>query len=400
MAQKKPVKVGIIGCGTISEIYMANLTQRFQIIDVVGCSDIITERSKKRAEQFGIKQMTNEEILNDPEIEMVMNLTYPESHYQVSKDILDAGKHCCVEKMMTVDFNEATELVELAKNKNLLYCAAPDTFLGGGWQSVRKYIDDGIIGKPVSMNAVITCSYQPNTDMFDVDADHFFFPLHPGGGLPYDLGGYYLHNMINMCGTAKRVSGFGGNINPNRKFTNPHHPKYMEEFIVDTPTTLSGIIEFESGVQATILISSDSAVQDSFSVQGTEGVLHLFHPNFYSGPIVMERPGAICDEAEGIGINQEGGYRPIPDRVELPILHGFCNNTRGLGLADMAYALRNSRKPRADYSVGLHAMEIIHGMLESSRSNTVYQMTTTCERPKPRKTGVEIGNGQEVSLDD
>ncbi|GHU69460.1 dehydrogenase [Spirochaetia bacterium] len=400
MGKLKPVKAAVIGCGTISHIYMRNIKNRFKILDLVGCSDLITERAKKRADEFGIKVMSNAEILADPEIEIVMNLTFPEAHFKVSKSILEAGKHCCVEKMMAVNFQEALELSALAKKKNLLYCAAPDTFLGGGWQSARKYLDDGFIGKPIGVNAVISCSYQPNTDKFDLDPDHFFFPLHPGGGLPYDLGGYYLHNMINLFGSISRVSGFGGNIDPNRFYQNPSHPKYKESFQVNTPTTLSGALEFESGVYGTFLITSDASVYDSFSVQGTDASMSLYHPNWFSGPLTLHRPGALVDEELNIGLNAEAGYRPVPDHVPLPILHGYCENSRGLGLADMAYSLRNGRRPRAHFDLGLHAMEVIHGMLESAETNQVYRMTTKCERPKMRRPGVEIGSAQEATLDD
>jgi predicted dehydrogenase len=400
MSQTKPVKIAVIGCGTISHIYMTNLKNKFWITELVGCSDLIEERSARRAAEFGIKQMTNEEILKDPEIEIVMNLTFPQAHYEVSKQILEAGKHCCVEKMMTVNFAEALELAELAKRRGLLYGAAPDTFLGGGWQSARKYIDDGFIGKPISLNAVVSCSYQPAGDKFDLDPDHFFFPLYPGGGLPFDLGGYYLHNMINLFGSVKRVSGFGGNINPDRSFLNPSHPKYRESFHVDTPTTLSGTLEFANGVYGTVLITSDASGYDCFSVQGTEASMTLFHPNWFSGPLTLHRLGAIADEEKNIGLNADEGYRPMPDTVPLPLLHGYCGNSRGLAIADMAYALRNKRRPRAHFDMGLHAIEIIHGMLESAGSNKIYPMVTRCERPKPRRTGVEIGSGQESTIDD
>ncbi|MDR0555181.1 MAG: Gfo/Idh/MocA family oxidoreductase [Treponema sp.] len=399
MAQIKPVKAAVIGCGTISHIYMSNF-KKFAVIDLVGCSDIIPERAQKRAEEFGVSAMTNQEILSNPEIEMVMNLTFPEAHYEVSRRILEAGKHCCVEKMMTVNFGEALELTELAKKKNLLYCAAPDTFLGGGWQSARKYIDDGFIGKPIGVAAVISCSYQPDTDTFDLDPDHFFFPLHPGGGLPFDLGGYYLHNMINLFGPVNRVSGFGGNIDPDRMYRNPSHPRYKEPFQVDTPTTLSGTLEFKSGVYGVILITSDASVYDSFSVHGSEASLHLFHPNWFSGPLILHRSGAVVDEERDTGKNTAEGYRPIPDQVRLPILHGYGENSRGLAMADMAYALRNNRRPRAHFDLGLHAMEIIHGMLESGRTGKVYRMATGCERPKPLRAGVKTGNAQEAALDD
>lgn len=400
MSTLKPLKVAIIGCGTISHIYMTNIKEKFAILDLVACADLIDERAQNRADEFGLKKLTNAQILADESIDLVINLTTPQSHFEVCRDILNAGKHCVVEKMMAVNYQEAELLCKLAEEKKLMFGSAPDTFLGGGWQTVRKYIDDGMIGKPMSVNAVITCSYQPVTATFDIGADHFFFPLHPGGGLPYDLGGYYLHNMINLFGRVKRVSGFGGNIDHKRKYVNPHHPKYGEDYIVNTPTSLTGILEFESGVLGSLLISSDSSVYDTFTIQGTEANMKVFHPNFFSGSIFLERSGAIADEEKEIGMLKETGYRPIPDRVELPILHGYCDNNRGLGVADMAYAIKNNRKPRMHYSIGLHAMEIIHGMLESAETGKTYFMHSQVERPKMRRTGVEIGTAQENTLDD
>ncbi len=403
MAQHKKVKVAVIGCGTISKIYMENLTTKFSIVDLVGCSDLISERSAARAETFGVKQMTNDEIYDDPEIEVVMNLTFPEAHYEVSKEALMAGKHVCVEKMMTVTMAEATELFCLAQEKNLLFGVAPDTFLGGGWQSARKYVDDGLIGRPISIAAVCTTNYSPNTPLFDVDPDHFFFPLHPGGGVPYDLGGYYLHNMINLLGSVRRVSGFGGNINPDRMYDNPHHPKYKEPFRVETETTISGALEFENGCVGTILFSSDSSYFDSFSIHGSDGVLELFHPNFYSGDLILKRIGsepAPKFAPPSPPISQGPFVRGVMSEYKLPMLHGYLENNRGIGLADLAYALRNNRKPRVDAELGYHAFEIIHGINESCRTGQVYEMTSRCERPRMIAPAALVATAQEHMLDD
>ena len=403
MARKTPVKVAVIGCGTISQIYMTNLKTRYGIIDLVGCSDILPERSAKRAAEFGIRQMTNEEILADPEIEMVMNLTFPEAHHAVSKAILEAGKHCCVEKMMTVTLAEAQELMDLAKAKGLLFGTAPDTFLGGGWQTARKFVDDGLIGRPVSITASCTVSYQPNTPKFDLSPDFFFFPLHPGGGVPYDLGGYYLHAMIHLLGPVKRVSGFGGNPDPERTYSNPQHPKYGEPFVVDTYTTLAGSLEFASGVVGTILFSSDSSQSENFQLHGTQGTLRLVHPNFYSGDLVLRRVSSLPAPmfAPPPPSPPEGAIvRGVQSDHNLPMLHGFLDNNRGIGLADMAYALRNGRKPRLDASLGFHAMEIVEGIIWSGRTGKTHEMVSTCEQPKMIAPIALVGSAQEISLDD
>ncbi|MGI6334390.1 MAG: Gfo/Idh/MocA family protein [Saccharofermentanales bacterium] len=404
MAQHKKVKAAVIGCGTISKIYMENLTTKFSIVDLVGCSDLIPERSAAKAEAFGIKQMTNDEIYNDPEIEVVMNLTFPEAHYEVSKAALMAGKHVCVEKMMTVTMAEATELLNLAREKNLLFGVAPDTFLGGGWQSARKYVDDGLIGRPISIAAICTTNYNPNTPLFDVDPDNFFFPLHPGGGVPYDLGGYYLHNMINLLGPVRRVSGFGGNISPDRIYSNPHHPKYKEPFRVETETTVVGSLEFENGCVGTILFSSDSTYFDSFSIHGSDGILEMFHPNFYSGDLILKRVSsepAPRFAPPSPSMPRSGPIvRGVMSEYKLPMLHGYLDNNRGIGLADLAYALRNNRKPRIDVELGYHAFEIIHGINESCRTGQVYKMTSRCERPRMIAPAALVATAQEHMLDD
>ena len=403
MAQHKKVKTAIIGCGTISNIYMENLKSKFSIVDLVGCSDLIPERSAARAEKFGIRQMTNDEILNDPEIEAVMNLTFPQAHYEVSKAALRSGKHVCVEKMMTVTMAEAGELMRLSREMDLLLCTAPDTFLGGGWQSARKYVDDGLIGRPVSVSAVCTTNYSPNTPMFDVNPDYFFFPLHPGGGVPYDLGGYYLHNMINLLGPVRRVTGFGGNPDPDRFYSNPHHPWYKETFRVETETSLAGTLEFENGCIGTILFSSDSSNFDSFCIQGTDASLVMFHPNFYSGDLTLRRIGSIPAPmfAPPAPPAAHGAIvRGVVSEYKLPMLHGCLDNNRGIGLADMAYALRNKRKPRIGGELGYHAFEIVFGILESCRTGQIYEMKSRCERPRMITAAALVATAQEITLDD
>lgn len=409
----KKVKVGVIGCGTICRgTYMPNMVNKFNILDVVGCADIIPERAQAMAEQYGIKVMTNEEIYNDPEIEVVCNLTYPESHFEVSAEAMKHGKHVYCEKMMAVDFAEATELMRLAKENNVMFITAPDTFLGAWEQSARFYIDSGIIGTPVSVHAQHTCSYRPANPIFDLSPDSFFFPLHPGGGLPFDWGGYYLHTMLNILGRITKVAGFGGNYEPNMKYTHPAHPKYGENFFVDTPTSIFAALEFESGVHGTFHLTSESYNSEFFQITGTKGTLLLGNPNNFDGSMVLKRPNMKEKERHmGLpGAGQNGaqvaasqlGEFARPEEMVLPMLHGFNDGScRGVGLADMAYALRNGRKPRADAQIGYHAMEVIHGAIESQKTGMTYVMTSPFERPAPLATTIAAGiTGQEAVLDD
>ena len=416
--KKDKVKVGVVGCGGICKAtYMNNMVNKFEIIDVVGAADQIDSRAQWMADHYGIKKMSVEEMMNDPEIEVIVNLTYPESHVAITKMAFEHGKHVYCEKMMAPTFEDATELMRLMKEKNLMYTTAPDTFLGAWEQSARKYLDDGIVGKPVTVHAQVTMHYNPETPFFDTAPKYYFFPLHYGGGFPFDLGGYYLHEMINLFGSVKRVTGFGGNIFPNRTYENPKHPKYGETFEVNTPTTLLAALEFENGVLGTFHISSDSFMSQSFSVTGTQGTMKLGDPNSFCDVLTVTRPGAKPTIERIMPGMQPGGKNAQKDvqvdddvqklneftpfaTVELPLLHGFYESMRGVGLADMCYALRNNRRPRCHADIGYHAIEIIHGIMESCNTGRIYEMTSKCERPAPIVPSAFPSTCQERTLDD
>jgi predicted dehydrogenase len=414
----KKVKVGVIGCGGICKAaYMNTMVNQFAVIDVVGAADKIDARAQWMADHYGIRKMTVDEIMNDPEIAVVVNLTYPESHFEITCQAMKHGKHVYCEKMMAPTFQDATELMRLMKENNVMYTTAPDTFLGAWEQSARKYLDDGIIGTPVTVHAQITMRYQPESPFFDTKPKHFFFPLHYGGGFPFDLGGYYLHEMINLFGSVKRVTGFGGNMQPQRVFTNPKHPRYGETFTVDTPTTLMAALEFENGMLGTFHISSDSYLSQSFVVTGTDGTLKLGDPNMTNGRLAVTRAGA-APSMEMLMPGMQPGSGPVaraagedddvqqlveftpPQTVELPLLHGFYTSCRGVGLADMCYALLNGRRPRCHADIGYHAIEIIHAIQESCQSGKIYEMTTSCDRPAPIAPSAFSATGQERTLDD
>ncbi len=414
----RKVKVGVVGCGGICRgTYMDNMMYKFNVIDVVAVCDLIDSRAQYMVDKYGVKKMSFEEMLADDEIEVIVNLTYPESHFEISSRALAAGKHVYCEKMMAPTFEEAKELARLAEENHVLFTTAPDTFLGAWEQSARKYLDDGVIGKPVTIHAQVTSHYEPETPFFDLKPRYFFFPLHYGGGFPFDLGGYYIHEMINLLGSVKRVTGFGGNINPHRTYTNPKHPKYKETFEVNTPTTLMAALEFENGVVGTFHISSDSQGTQAFQITGTDGVFNLADPNSFRGTISVVRNGAapthedilpgLTPKSEVVRLDvddecddQRLGEGIPSHEVNLPLLHGFYSSCRGVGLADMCYALINGRRPRCHYDIGLHAIEVIHGIQESCTSGKIYEMTTRCERPAPIRTSALSETAQEATLDD
>lgn len=414
---KRKVKVGVVGCGGICKAtYMNNMVNKFEIVDVVGCYDLIESRMDYMVEHYGVKKYDSlEAIVSDPEIEIIVNLTYPESHFLVSSEAMKHGKSVYCEKMMAPDFKQAQELARLAEENHVMYTTAPDTFLGAHEQSARFYIDQGFIGKPVTVHAQVTSRYQPDTPFFDQAPRYYFFPLHYGGGFPFDLGGYYIHQMINLFGSVKRITGFGGNMNPHRIYSNPKHPKYGESFEVNTPTTLLAALEFENGVLGTFHISSDSFVSQSFVVTGTDGTIKLGDPNLFNDRLSVTRPGAApeievvlpgqqphMDEAaeDSADPDLQTLVEPTPvEEVSLPLLHPFYDSLRGVGLADMCYALVNGRRSRCHYDIGLHAIEVIHGIQESCKTGRIYEMTTKCQRPEAVPMSTASRTGQEAVLD-
>ena len=361
-----PIKIGLIGSGAISGTYLNNMINRFSILDVVGCSDIIPERSKKRAEEFNIRDMTNDEILGDPEIKIVVNTTYPTSHYEVNKAALLAGKNVHCEKMMAVTLEEGKELVKLAKEKNLRIGMAPDTFMGGGLQTARKLLDAGMIGEPYMAQAMVVRGYHHDVGSHTVGG----FTDQPGGGIPFDMGGYYLHALVHLLGPIARATGFAQCHNKTRTRKNPQNPLFGEKVEIDTINELVGSLEFASGVLGNItFVSEGFGETPRVEIYGREGVLICPDPNSFGGPVLLKRKG----------LNDWGA-----EFISMPLTHGYSDGCcRGIGVADMAWGIVNNRPHRAHGDMGFHVFEVVHGIWEGTKTGKIHLMESTCAQPAP-----------------
>ena len=362
-----PVKTAVIGCGMISDIYLKNMTENFQILQVVGCSDLVEERSRAKAEKYGIRQMTNEEIFADPEIELVVNLTYPMSHFAVSKAALLAGKNVHSEKMFAISLEQADELRAIAQEKGLQLTAAPDTWLGGRLQTARQILDTGLIGTPISAEIILDRCYR-HSDWKQESEKRFAFC--PGGGYINDMGGYYLTALVSMLGSISRVTGFYRTYEPARPFRHPKNPAYGEMMTYEeAPNCYAAALQLENGVLCSLNMTSEVRGGGSiFNIHGTQGTLYLDDPNEFGGPLMME----LSDNA---------------GKKEVPLSHSYNVNSRGLGAADAAYALRNGRRPRCSMDLIYHVFEAAKGVEISCDTGTIYEMKSRCERPAPFAPG-------------
>jgi len=384
----KPVKVALIGSGNISYTYLNTLTKGWDIIEMVGCSDLIPEKSKARAELFGIRQMTTEEILNDPEIELVINTTEIHNHSKVIKMILEAGKHCYSEKALGCTFEEAQANVELAASKGLRLGAAPDIYLGAAYQTARKLIDDGWIGKPVTAQAWCIRGYgapgRPTMPPEDQPAGR------KGTTINFDMGGYYVNALVTLLGPVNRCAGFA-QVFPHHTYTNVKNPLFGQPIRTEGgASTLMGTLEFESGVYGNIVLSADGFGPEIPRVEifGTKGTLTIPDPNSFGGnglDIYMTRIGN--DGVFKIPFTHAFGDTDpaIPPKSGK---HEPCHNSwRGLAVVDMAYAIRQGRPHRSSPELALHTVELMYNIENNTAEGKFHTMVSRPARPAPLPDG-------------
>lgn len=340
----------------------------FDVVEVTACADLDIERAKARAEEYHIPHAyTPEELLSDPSIDIVINLTIPAVHAEVAQKGLQAGKHVYGEKPFAVKKEDGKAILETARQKGLYVGNAPDTFLGGGLQTCRKLLDDGWIGKPVSASAFMMV---PGHERWHPDPAFYY---QEGGGPMFDMGPYYLTALAFLLGPVKRVTGSVNITYPERTITS--QPRYGEKIKVETPTQINGVMDFCNGAVASIITSFDTWHHQlpHIEIYGTEGSIVVPDPNTFGGPVYLRRH----DHSEW---------------TEVPLSHGFTENSRGIGVAEMAHAILTGKEPQANSRLSYHVLEVMHGFLESSKKDQHIYMTSSCDQPDVLPTGISKQN--------
>ncbi len=357
-------KVGLIGCGNISTAYL-KIAKAFGFMEISKCADINPATAEAKAKEYGIEDVGIDKLLADPEIKIILNLTIPKAHTEVNLRALNAGKHVYCEKPLAITREDGRKVVELAKRKKLLVGCAPDTFLGGGIQTCRKLIDDGWIGRPVSGTAFMMCrgheSWHPSPGFY----------YQTGGGPMLDMGPYYLTALVNLLGPVKRVCASTSMACKERLITSKE--LYGQMIPVKVQTHLTGVVDFQNGAVITVTMSFDVWKHDHSNIEiyGTAGSLKVPDPNSFGGPVKLSKPGF--------------------DWQEIPLSHGYTENTRSIGVADMVKAIQKGRVNRCSGDLAYHVLDVMLSFEESSKSGKHIIVKSTCKRPEALPLGLQKG---------
>ena len=362
--EMKKVKAAVVGCGMISKKYMDSIKAQFAVLEVVACTDLDVARMNAMAEEYGIKAMTYDEILADKEIEIVLNLTNPGAHYPITKAALEAGKNVYSEKMIAVELEQGKELVEIAKKNNVRLGVAPDTFLGAAIQTSRYIIDSGLIGKPLSFVISLSRNYVIYSEVLP----HL---RKRGGSLLFDMGGYYLTAMGSMFGPVREVAAFTATNDKDRvNYRVDNNGKFFgQEYEIEVPNVYTATLKYDNGVLGTLHMNSDCLYTESrfLTVYGTEGILYMDDPNCFGGEVRLKKVKA--------------------EEIVFPLTHGFNKESRGIGAAEMAWAIQMNRPHRASMEMAYNIFETAHAIETSANEKRVVTLESTFEKPAALPAG-------------
>ncbi len=362
------MRLGLIGCGNISDIYLINAA-RFRDIRFVACADINADAASRQGEKYAIEARTVKRLLASDDVDIVVNLTVPAVHAEVSLKAIDAGKHVYSEKPLATTVADGKVLIAHAKAKRLRVGCAPDTVLGASIQEARRLIDAGAIGKPLSGLAAVLSHgmehWHPNPT--------FFFK--PGGGPVFDMGPYYIATLVTLLGPIISIQASGKISFVRRVVTTPGSAMLGKSIKVETLTDVHAVLEFKSGARVTFLASWDVWRHGvaPMELHGETASLRVPDPNWMGGDLAIAEERK--DWADISTASRSFGAANWPK--DKPA-HA---NYRGLGIAEMARAIKDKRPHRANGDLALHVLHVMAGILEAADKGRRVTIRHSLERP-------------------
>ncbi|NYT32669.1 Gfo/Idh/MocA family oxidoreductase [Rhizobium sp. WYCCWR 11128] len=362
------LRIGVVGCGNISLAYMRN-APLFRGVEIIACADLNADAAKRRAAEFDLRAADVDSLIDDRNIDLILNLTIPAAHFDVSMRALSAGKHVFTEKPLGVTAAKGRRLVDAAAVKGLMLGSAPDTFLGAAGRHARRQMEAGAIGKPVTGTA-----FMMGRGMEHWHPDPSFY-YQAGAGPVMDMGPYYLTMMVNLMGPIRRVQAVATSGQEERLIT-AEGPKQGTTFKVGTPTSVLSLLEFDCGATVTFGTSWDVFRHSNHPIElhGTEGSLRLPDPDNFGGSVALSSRGAPWQETDTSG--------ELFGAVNWPIAAPDRANYRMLGLADLARAIIEGRAPRASGDLALHVLEVMEAILRAGETGVVQTIPGIVAQPK------------------
>lgn len=346
----KPHAVGVVGLGVISSQYLETLGAH-PGVRIAATADLDPARAAAVAERFdGCRALTVDQLIADPDVETVLNLTTPTAHAEVALAALRHHKNVFGEKPLAPGMEDASRIVAAATPSTWVGCA-PDTVLGTGVQTARAAVDAGRIGRPVAAAATWVSSgheaWHPNPDFYYSE----------GGGPLLDMGPYYLTSLFHLLGPVKRVAGASSRPRSVRRIASG--PRAGEEIPVEVDTHVTGVLEHVDGAISTVTFSFDAAATQAAAIEvhGETGTLCLPDPNCFDGEVTLRGPG-------------QDAWSTVPTSA------GYERGGRGVGLLDFV-----TGGARSDGSIALHVLEVMTSLLDSAHTGERIELTTTAERP-------------------
>ena len=367
------LKVGLIGCGHIAETYFRS-QKYFNNIEIISCADINAEASKKCAQEYNIEAQEVDDLLADKKINIVLNLTTPQAHYEIIKKTLLAGKHSYCEKPLSTNYDHGAELIQLANDNNLYIGNAPDTFLGGGAQLARQLIDQNKIGD-IKLG-VINFAF-PGVQSFHPEPESWF---KKGGGPVIDMGPYYFTALVNLLGPAKCVRAKAIKVNDYRTIATG--PKKGDKFEVEIPTSIIGSIEFKNSAVIQFFLSFDviNHQRNHIELYGTKGSMIVPDPNMFGGSVFSSYTES-GEWKEYSSSNMLIGKTNIFNKSVRSNEQPEVANYRGVGLSEMIDAIENKRTNRCNGKLSLHVLDMIDSTINAAINGVEQNLRTNCERP-------------------
>lgn len=336
-----PARIGLAGCGAVSHQYLPNLL-RLPALTVAAVSDVDPAAAAKVSEQYDVPALGPDELINDPGLDIVVNLTPIGFHASVTRNILAAGKHVYSEKSLATILSDAQQLLGLAEANGLVLGGAPDTLLGTAFQAARRELDSGTLGRPLTAVATMLRNRVPRAAYF---RDHLAL---------FDMAPYYISALVTLFGPVREASG------------------YLEYDQEDLAVGVSGVLRFDSGMTSSLTLNWNSAHRSEIPVLDvyTEtGVLRCANPNNFGDPAYVRSHDQPAGDWREIPGSRQASDQP--------------RNQRGLGVAEMAVALATGQHPRASGELACHVVDVIESLVTAARSGRSITLTSTCERPAP-----------------